>query len=118
MDGQVLRFEGGVGRGRVVWVRRAQPSTKTCPYGHVFVLVCSGGVGRHSDTKHAPKGARVSCQSAVEGREGSRARRTCPHGHVLRDGLQGKGWGMRAAEHEKHATRTCFSCPGRGGGGR
>jgi len=54
MDGQVLIFEGGVGRGRVVGVRRAQPSMTMCLYGHVFVLVCSGGVGRHSDMKHAP----------------------------------------------------------------
>ena len=54
MDGQVLKFEGGVGRGRVVGVRRAQPSTKTCPYRHIFVLVCSGGAGRHFDMKYVP----------------------------------------------------------------
>ena len=106
---------------------------RTCPHGHVGLQ----GKGRRGQgcrqTRKTRDVSRVFCVlGVVRGQGGSRAQRTCLHGHVLGVGLQrsalarksgpcghdfrvrDKGWGRRAAEHEKHARVACFSCPGGG----
>jgi len=49
MNGQVLRFEGGVGKGEGCGVRREQLSTKNMPYGRIFHVWLQVEAGQHEN---------------------------------------------------------------------